>query len=401
MAHRFEAIEYLGYINKKVCRIIKAKYKDKELDVYYEDFETGKNYYRNLEYSYLSGYLVTFPGEKVRYSYSSETYIQKLSDWQEAHFSMNITKKYNRNESDFLLLAEGYPKYKFILNKLMELSKTYYVSLDDIFGCMRLYDVYPEMEYLICHEFFYLIGNVSIYRYTKKNKKLFMNYLLKHRKYFAQCNDLTVREIFKCAKNNINPEYHKFFKNYPEDICKYLLKNDRWKLGENYYNDYKEMAIEMGHDMNDPYWKFPNNLEEAHNKVMNEKSQFEINKQKEKEEQMIKVVKSLQKNNKTINGYNIFIANSTEQFIKASNVLNQCLMRAHYIDRVIKQESIIVMIWNNDTPIATAEIDYNKQVRQFYGDEKDHTNCKPTEEIQKIFYSWLENCKFRKARLVA
>ena len=43
MAHRFEAIEYLGYINKKVCRIIKAKYKDMELDVYYEDFENHKD----------------------------------------------------------------------------------------------------------------------------------------------------------------------------------------------------------------------------------------------------------------------------------------------------------------------------------------------------------------------
>lgn len=401
MAHHFLATEYLGYItaDRKPCRIVKAKYKDMELDILYEDFETGKCYFRNLEFNYISGYLVSFPGEKIRHKYSSEFYIQELEPWQEVYWDMHLTKTYYRDEIDFYVLMENYPQYKFILQKLMKLSETYYISLEDIFGCMRLYNDYPEMEHLICHEFFYLIGNVSIYRYSKKNKKIFMNYLLKNREYFSHHNDLTVREILKCAKCNIKPEHHNFFKQYPDDVCKYLLKNDRWKLGENYYKDYKIMALEMGHNMNDPYWKFPNNLEEAHNKVMNEKIQLEINKNKEKENKMIQAVKSLQKNNKTINGYDIFVANSTEQFVKASEVLSQCLMRANYIDRVIKQESIIVMIWNNNIPIATAEIDYKKQVKQFYGDEKDHTNCKPTEEVQNLFYSWLKNCRFRKEKL--
>ena len=201
MGHRFEAIEYLGYINKrtkKPCRIIKAKYKDKELDVFYEDFETGKTYWRNLEYTYMAGYTVTFPGEKVRHRYG-ETYIQELDAWQKTYFSMNISSTYNRSEGDYLLLMEGYPEYKFMLKKLMKLSELYYISLRDIFGCMKLYKDYPEMEYLICHEYFYLIGNISIYKYRKDNKKLFMSYLLKHRKYFAQYHDLSVRDIMKCA----------------------------------------------------------------------------------------------------------------------------------------------------------------------------------------------------------
>lgn len=403
MAHRFEAIEYLGYINKitkKPCRIVKAKYKDMELDVFYEDFESGYTYYRNLEYSYLTGYLVTFPGEKVKYRYSGESYIEKLQDWKKSYFSMNIAKKYNRNENDYLLLMEGYPEYKFMLKKLMKLSETYYISLQDIFGCMRLYKDYPEMEYLICHEYFYLIGNVSIYKYRKNNKKLFMNYLLKHREYFAKNIDLSVRDIMKCAKNNINPELHKFFKKYPDDICKYLIKNDRWKLGESFYRDYAEMAKEMNHDMNDPYWKYPNDLKAAHDKVMKEKELSEINKQAAKQMELIKITKGLQKNNQQIGNFKIFVANSVSQFVQASDVLHQCLMRANYIDRVIKQECIIVMIWNDEgTPVATAEIGYDKKVRQFYGDEIDHENCKPEQKIQDMFYSWLEGCKFRKRKI--
>ena len=85
--------------------------------------------------------------------------------------------------------------------------------------------------------------------------------------------------------------------------------------------------------------------------------------------------------------------------------LHQCLIWANYIDKVIKQTSLIVMIWDlEDKPIATAELAYNKEVLQFYGDEHDRFNCNPNEEIQNVlnkFLSSIENVTFRKRRLIA
>lgn len=399
MGHRFEAIEYLGRMNGKIARIVKAKWKGLELDVFYEDFETKDKFYRNLTMNYLAGYLVNFPGEKVKGMYGYPSYIQELEDWAPAPFDVALYAHYDRKEQDYLTLMEEYPEYKYMLKKLMKLTETYYVRLDNVFGCMRLYKDYPEMEYLICHEFFYLIGNVSIYKYKPENKKLFMNYLIKYKSWFRSNNNMGSREIMACAKAGISPTYHQLVKAYPADVTKYLIDKGFYKLGERYYGDYQRMATEMGHDIKDPYWRYPSDLVKAHNKVMEEKAQFELNKNKEKDKVLKQVVKPLQKNNKLVDGYNIFVANGTDQLIKASEELHQCLMTANYIDKVIEQESIIVMIWEKDTPIATAEIDYNKKVNQFYANELNHNNCKPTEAVKNAFYSWLESCKLRKVKL--
>lgn len=404
MAHRFKATEYLGYINhetRKPCRIINAKYKGLNLDVFYEDLETGKKYCRNLVYSHLTGYMVEFPGEVIKNKYYGN-YVVDLEEWSDFPFDTGgMCATYERNEIDYYVLMDYCPDCKFMLKKLMKLSETYYIPLHNIFGCIRLFREHPEMEYFICHEFFYLMHYRIIYRYSKQNKKLLMDFLKKHRDYFKDKNNpLGITEIMDCAKNKIDPNFYWLKRKYSQDVFEYLIKNDRWQLGLSYYEDYRTMAREMKHDMNDPYWKYPKDLKAAHDKVMEEKKIYERNKEAEKQVKLSLITKSLQKNNQKVEGFKIFIANTVDQFVEASEVLHQCLMRANYIDKVINQKCIIVMIWKDDgTPIATAEVGYDKEVHQFYGDEKDHNNCKPTQEIQDMFYSWLEGCKFRKRRI--
>ena len=84
------------------------------------------------------------------------------------------------------------------------------------------------------------------------------------------------------------------------------------------------------------------------------------------------VCKGMVKYNKEVNGYKIFIPVEAIEWQKTCDVLYQCLIRNGYMKKVINQETIIVFVWKDNEPIATAEIDYKKNLHQFYGDERGH-----------------------------
>ena len=113
------------------------------------------------------------------------------------------------------------------------------------------------------------------------------------------------------------------------------------------------------------------------------------------------ICKSMVKYNKVINGYKIFIPVEAIEWQKTCDVLYQCLIRNGYMKKVINQESIIVFIWKDNEPVATCEIDYKKNIQQFYGDERGHQqgeSCLPSDEVQEIFKQWLKEFKPKKEK---
>ena len=68
MGHRCEFTCRFENEGNDMVRITRAHWKNKELDVYKEYLNSGKCMARNLYFSTLGGYLVTFPGEKNNYS---------------------------------------------------------------------------------------------------------------------------------------------------------------------------------------------------------------------------------------------------------------------------------------------------------------------------------------------
>ena len=56
------------------------------------------------------------------------------------------------------------------------------------------------------------------------------------------------------------------------DVFKYL---NGYRASLHIYNDYIRMAERAGHDVKDPYWKFPKELKKAHDKVMKEVERIE------------------------------------------------------------------------------------------------------------------------------
>ena len=78
-----------------------------------------------------------------------------------------------------------------------------------------------------------------------------------------------------------------------------------------------------------------------------------------------------------------------EDIIYQADFLHQCLITAKYYEKMAKKNCILVFIKKDDEPIATAELNKEDKVVQFYGNELDRSNCKPNEEIKNIFDNWL------------
>ena len=75
-----------------------------------------------------------------------------------------------------------------------------------------------------------------------------------------------------------------------------------------------------------------------------------------------------------------------------AKILSQCLITAKYDKKFANGEIILVFIKKDEVPIATMEV-VGKKIKQFYADEGNKENCRPTPEIKALGEQWLENYK--------
>lgn len=90
-------------------------------------------------------------------------------------------------------------------------------------------------------------------------------------------------------------------------------------------------------------------------------------------------------------GYSIFVPQDVLTIEKQAKDLHQCLVYAGYIDKVINKKCLLVFVQKDGKSIATAELYPDNKLGQFYADELDRKNCRPTQEVKKAFNKWLEN----------
>ena len=159
------------------------------------------------------------------------------------------------------------------------------------------------------------------------------------------------------------------------------------------------MAKRVGHDVEDEYWKYPNDLKKAHDKDMKEQKALDKAKNKVKELKLQAVVKDMLKFNENVDGYDIFIPDNYDVIKKQCDVLYQCLLRCGYDEKMIKQDIILVFIQKDGKPIATAEVKYDKKVGQFYADEHNRGNCLPSKDVEDAFNKWLADFKPKKKKI--
>lgn len=398
-------------------RIVTASYKAYSLDVMreLEEDATGDEirfYYRNLELSTMGGYTVSFPGEVYRPRYSSRKETQRLEDWGDTAWKANLWCSNNISKVSLDNILELYPNFIYCIMKM----PTQDLKTTLVFDLLQTWKKHPECEGLIALGLYKLAQNKSLYKLTLPKRKQIIKWISQNiNKDQINLDRLSLVNIQTIIKYKMTYEefmeyqnanlgyykkerYHSKWQSLDIPTFRYLKKKfgDKYKDSNivRYYTDYIEMLTRAGHDIEDPYWKFPSDMYKQHDKVVKELEHIALTAEGFTSDYLKAIMTPLANAfDAVIDGYRIFIPTNYQDIKKQCDVLYQCLIRNNYVYKVIQQEEILVFIWKGDTPIATAEVFYNKELGQFYGDERGHRegkDCKPSDDVINAFNKWLE-----------
>lgn len=392
MAHKCDYEVVVDFNEDNITSWYYAKYKDKKIDVYehvmYLDGTEEKYIRDNLRKNPMGGYLVAFPGEKETMPYYGEK-IVKLGDFYQFDSKYQINLNYEFNADSFRnKLIELEPYFKFLIKKIK--SNRYEIIFKYFVLAWKHKDKVSIIEWLIENNQESLVTdnnlkynlNNNIFHFIKENKNI---------------KNMDIRAIKLAAKENVSYKAAKravdYF--YSDIHLEEYLHNQILKRNDiSYYKDYKKMCIQLKKNFDDPYWRYPKDLVNAHNKVMGEINAIKLAKE---QETIKKIQKDLSKKKNISKKYNfndgtytVYFPYDLEDIKEQADVLNQCLITAEYYKKYAEKKTILIFIKKESERIATCEISSKKNIRQFYMNEEDHNNCKATPELEKIMYRFLD-----------
>ena len=389
------------------------KYK---LDIYKYNLTTKKAYvrYGNVHFVNMGGWLVDFPNEKCKtrygyyYGYNSQI---PLCDYEETSRINGL--EYGRLEMSYDrvkdLFLKSKPELKYLLNKI-----DFYNPRMTIWKLLDLIDMWylhpSEVETLAYLGFYNIATNKSLYRLGKAKKKEIINAL----KYFnddrGMLSLITVQNFIKSGMKYEEWYTYMCWNNwrtqgrYIDDIETFRYCQ-RKNIDKYRYHDMLTMAKNQGHDIEDEYWKYPNDPNAMHDRLLETKQELErIEREKEleREKQYWMQLKKIAVKNKLDsgvdlgNGYTLFMPYEYEQYKKSADELHQCILASKYYSKVAQGKSLLIMIWHDGKPSSTCEIDFDKKILQHYGNELNREDCKPTEYEQEAIKQFLATFKPKK-----
>lgn len=381
-------------VNGELCLIYSGNWKCNTYDVYRE-FVDGKQECRCL-YCSSFGYTFAIPGEIISRNYYTGYYNQRqeYQEWDSCgkynFYSERISKE------DEKLILSKYPEFKYVLKKW----NGYHIS-SQVLECLRIWIKHPKIELLIACGAINIAFNKSFYKLTEKKQKEVLNFIKEHK------GNYCLNEIQTINKYKLTPQQYQYYLDhcncsygvrlsFPE--FDYLYRTNQLNETDiDFYRDYKRMLKESDHSIKDKYWLFPNNVHEKHQKLIEEKKAKEALLKEEKNRDYIKKVSDLFRFSSEVDGYSIFVPESLGDWVIQAESLHQCILWAHYDDKVIKQDNYcLVFIRKEGKPVATVEvIGKEKRIGQFYTDEHNRETCIPSEELKTTFRKWLENFSFQ------
>jgi len=387
MAHRCEfKCDLTKITNEMIETTYYAIWKDKRLDVIkYTLFIDGTEqikYRDNLRYSSMGGWLVGFPNEKRNSWYYGYEDV-KLYGYRESDILPNVV--YYSDKTYFLeQFKRFYPEYEYLIEKAKKLE--YFT----IFKLMQKAKKYPDklsqIEWLVENKQHHLITETNLKNGFDKNLINFIKDNLD--------NWLDLQACKLAIKNNVSYAVAKRCKDYFLSDLKLEEYLNKQNESLTFYKDYKKMCKQLKKNWNDPYWHYPSDLRKQHNKVVKEiKAQKEAQFIKENEiickELKEKMKYSLK--TKAVEGkLEFYFPYDLEDIKNHAEVLSQCLITAKYYVKYAKGETILCFIKKDNKPYATAELKKNKEIKQFYMDEKDREKCNPTPKLKEAMNRFLQ-----------
>lgn len=350
---------------------------------------------RNLYGNCYGKMNVHIPGFKYWYDE-----IATEEEWDEIRPSINgnLSEYKEVSKKDIELFEKCYPNFHYVIEKA---AKNYFFSYEKFFDLIPIWKKNPKVEILIDKGFSRIAFNKTFWKLKPANQKKYLQALKACEGYNPDMKMLkavsegTSAALYIIMTNSCfyNHNTRKF--ECPEDVAQYLLKKD---IVPGVYVDYINMAKAVGHDTEDPYWKFPNNFQSAHNKVLDENTKIkEMENRKKLSRWEKKYIEKTKKFKRTVSKdkIKVYVPKSIFEYTNHAEKLHQCLVYCRYYERVAKGNSLLVFITKNKMPYATAELlkcPKGFKMGQFYGDEhlKDYHAQK---DAVDAFNQWIAESK--------
>jgi len=348
---------------------------------------------KDIVYYYIAGYVVGWFDEglsKTRKWFESNEW-----DFQDDKsfdpFAPVVNKEY----------LGKFPEYKYSASEI-------YNGVD-ILQYLRLYEEFPQIEYLTKAGFQGYAKSKQLLRKISKDKK-FRKWLINNRKTIFSNHYYISTILTAYNKNKPLAEIQKFaeFKKclasdrstrplrelFKDDLEQFFFYTVKHEISPHLYLDYLRACQYLELDMTLERNRFPHNFMHWHDLRIDEyRTARALADEKEKQELYKKFTSvaekytALQKNGKT---FAVIIAKSPNELSFEGEALHHCVGSMNYESKIIREETLIFFIRSKDAldvPFVTVEYSLkSKKILQCYGMK----NTLPDKRIQNYIYKiWL------------
>lgn len=298
---------------------------------------------------------------------------------------------------------------------LARYDKYKYSAYDLYSGCdtiqyLRLYEEYPQAEYLVKFGLSSYVKNKQLLKKIGKDKRfqkwLFANHsLLKNGFYYVSSilkaykenKPLDVVQAYEeqIKKINADKSLKPIRELFGKNICKYIDYTDKQKISNRLYLDYLNACNYLGLDMSQEKNCFPHDFMYWHDVRIDEyytaKALKDAEEKKEMYDKFSKVAEKYSNLQYADNGkYVIVIAQSPAELVKEGEILNHCVGRMGYDQKFIREETLIFFVRTKDNPqnpYVTVEYSIkSKKILQCYA----KGNSNPDADVTSYIYSkWI------------
>ena len=356
---------------------------------------SAKCFVKDMVFHYMSGYKVGWYAEGL----------QKTERWYECpEWGFSEDKYFDPWAS--VVNAEYLAKWK-----AYKYSGYQYRSNYRILQYLRIYEQYPEAEYLMKLGLRQYADSVMILRLAGKDKT-FRKWLGRNRETLKQpyYHVPVVLQAYKTGKDLVGLQVIDELKrklakgeqyrairevindtNSKQRIYDYLMKRpDDIPL----YNDYLRACLYLELDMRLERNLLPHDLKRWHDiridEMASKKAKENAEKQKALQEAFTGIAQKYLSLERTKQTYITLIAKTPSDLIREGEILHHCVGRMGYDQKFARGETLIFFIreaTQPDKPLVTIEYSpKSKKVLQCYGDH----DSKPSGEIEQyVFHTWL------------
>ena len=292
---------------------------------------------------------------------------------------------------------------------------------------LRIYEKYPQVEYLIKLGLFKIHDSVMVLKRVAKDKR-FCRWLIARKDEIVAdaCYIGSIMQAYKTGKpikqiqavaafrkrlehdGNLRPIIELFGKDRGprsdrsprSDLERFFSYLETQGSDPNTYLDYLKACNYLGLDMSLPKNRFPHDFKRWHDVRIDEyhtaramadkKERAELYKQFAAVAEKYMALQSKASSQKAKNApYAIMIAASPADLIREGDILHHCVGKMGYDQRMVREESLIFFVRESaapDVPFVTLEYSLkSKKILQCYGDNHTKPDDNVTAFINKVW----------------